>query len=68
MLAKPLHGLVPHVVGLPLRTAQKRLARLKLLPSVRFGTGKAGRVVSQEPLPGVAAAPGMTVHLIVARG
>jgi len=68
VLAKPLHGLVPHVVGLPLRTAQKRLARLKLTPSVRFGTGRAGRVVAQAPLAGVAAAPGMTVHLVVARG
>ena len=68
VLAKPLHGLVPQVVGLPLRTAQKRLARLKLTPSVRFGTGKAGRVVAQAPLGGVAAAPGMTVRLVVARG
>jgi membrane peptidoglycan carboxypeptidase len=68
VLAKPLHGLVPHVVGLPLQTAQKRLARLKLTLSVRFGTGKAGRVVAQAPLAGVAAAPGMTVHLVVARG
>ena len=68
VLAKPLHGLVPQVVGLSLRTAQKRLARLKLVPSVRFGTGKAGQVVSQSPLGGVAAAPGMTIHLVVARG
>ncbi len=68
VLAKPLHGIVPHVVGLNLRTAQKRLARLKLLPSVRFGTGKAGRVVSQAPLGGVAAAPGMTIRVIVGRG
>ena len=68
VLAKPLHGLVPHVVGLSLRTAQKRLARLKIVPSVRFGTGKAGRVVSQAPLGGVAAMPGMTIRLIVGRG
>ena len=68
VLAKPLHGVVPHVVGLNLRTAQRRLARLKLLPSVRFGTGKAGRVVSQAPLGGVAAAPGMTIRVIVGRG
>ena len=68
VLAKPLHGLVPKVVGLNLRKAQAKLRKLKLTPSVRFGTGKPGRVVSQEPLAGVAAAPGMTVHLIVARG
>ncbi|MGZ4354572.1 MAG: PBP1A family penicillin-binding protein [Gaiellaceae bacterium] len=68
VLAKPLHGLVPRIVGLSLRDARAKLAELKLLPAVRFGDGKPGRVVSQEPLAGVAAAPGMTVRLIVARG
>ena len=68
VLAKPLHGLVPHIVGLSLHDARAKLAALKLLPAVRFGGGKPGRVVSQEPLAGVAAAPGMTVRLVVARG
>ena len=48
VLAKPLHGLVPHVVGLSLRDARAKLAALKLLPAVRFGTGKPGRVLSQR--------------------
>jgi hypothetical protein len=48
--------------------ARTRLARLGLRPRVRFGTGQAGRVLSQEPPPGVAAAPGMRVRLVVARG
>jgi penicillin-binding protein 1A len=68
VLAKPLHGLVPSIVGLSLRDARTKLARLKLLPLVHFGSGKSGHVISQEPLAGVAAAPGMTVRLIVARG
>jgi penicillin-binding protein 1A len=68
VLAKPLHGLVPSIVGLTLRDARTKLARLKLLPLVHFGAGKSGQVISQEPLAGVAAAPGMTVRLIVARG
>jgi penicillin-binding protein 1A len=68
VLAKPLHGLVPHIVGLSLRDARVKLAKLKLLPVVRFGVGKPGRVVSQAPLPGVAAAPGMAIQLVVARG
>ena len=59
---------MPQIVGLSLRDARTKLAALKLLPSVRFGDGKPGHVVSQEPLAGVAAAPGMTVRLIVARG
>jgi hypothetical protein len=68
VLAKPLHGLVPSIVGLTLRDARTKLARLKLLPLVHFGAGKSGQVIAQEPLAGVAAAPGMTVRLIVARG
>jgi penicillin-binding protein 1A len=68
VLAKPLHGIVPRIVGLSLHDARARLARLQLLPTVHFGTGTPGRVVSQTPLPGVAAAPGMTVSLVVARG
>jgi penicillin-binding protein 1A len=62
VLAKPLHGLVPKTVGLTLRSARLRLAKLKLIPQV---TGSAGRVVAQKPGPGVAAAPGMTVRLVV---
>jgi penicillin-binding protein 1A len=68
VLAKPLHGRVPKLVGLRVPTARAKLSRLKLVPLVVSGTGKPGRVVSQKPVPGVAAAPGMTVRLVVARG
>jgi penicillin-binding protein 1A len=68
VLAKPQHGVVPRIVGLTLRQARTKLRRLKLQPAVRFGSGKPGRVISQEPLSGVAAAPGMKVQLVVARG
>jgi penicillin-binding protein 1A len=61
VLAKPLHGRVPGTVGLPLDAARKRLARLRLVPVV---SGSGSRVVAQRPLAGVAAAPGMTVHLV----
>ena len=73
VLAKPLHGLVPRTVGLSLAAARTKLARLKILPAVRFGVApkrkatKAGHVISQVPRPGVAAAPGMKVQLVVAR-
>ena len=73
VLAKPLHGVVPRVVGLSLPAARTKLARLKLRPAVTFDTAakktktKPGRVVSQVPRPGVAAAPGMKVRLVVAR-
>ncbi|MFL5911898.1 MAG: PBP1A family penicillin-binding protein [Gaiellaceae bacterium] len=62
VLAKPLHGLVPRTIGMTLRAARTRLAKLKLVPQVQ---GKAGRVVAQEPRAGVAAAPGMKVRLVV---
>ncbi len=62
VLAKPLHGVVPKTVGLTLRAARVRLAKLKLIPQV---TGTSGRVVAQQPRAGVAAAPGMKVRLVV---
>jgi hypothetical protein len=68
VLAKPQHGVVPKIVGLTLRQARTKLRKLKLQPTVRFGSGKAGQVISQEPLAGVAAAPGMKIRLVVARG
>ncbi len=68
VMAKPVHGVVPRVVGLSLRAAQKKLHRVGLAPALSFTSGKRGRVLSQAPLPGVAAWPGMTVRLVVARG
>jgi penicillin-binding protein 1A len=74
VLAKPLHGVVPSTVGLSLTAARTKLYRLKLLPVVSFGATakrttavKAGRVITQVPPGGVAAAPGMKVKLVVAR-
>ncbi|HKT45793.1 MAG TPA: PBP1A family penicillin-binding protein [Gaiellaceae bacterium] len=62
VLAKPLHGVVPHMIGLTVHAAQVRLRRLKLVP---MPTGTKGRVVAQTPKAGVAAAPGMKVTLVV---
>ena len=71
VLAKPLHGVVPSTVGLPLRAARAKLYDRKLLPAISFGTaktrGKSGLVLSQQPRGGVAAAPGMKVRLVVAK-
>jgi penicillin-binding protein 1A len=69
VVAKPLHGVVPRVVGLTLAAARVRLLGRKLDPVVlRFGDGRAGRILSQAPPPGVAAQPGMKVRLVVGRG
>ncbi len=66
VLAKPLHGVVPKLVGLQLRKAKARLEKRHLQVAVTGGS--AGRIVSQKPAGGVAAAPGMTVTLAVAGG
>ena len=69
VLAKPLHGTVPNVVGLSAQSALQQMAG-KGLKAVVSGTVGAGspvaQVLSQEPRAGVAAAPGMTVKLVVA--
>jgi penicillin-binding protein 1A len=67
VLAKPLHGVVPRLVGLSVEVARRRLERRGLEAQV-VGGGTAGRVASQSPAPGVAAARGMTVRLAVRRG
>ena len=69
VVARPLHGVVPRVVGLTMRAARARLRSVGLHAVVGgFVGGPRGRVVSQAPMPGVAAAPGLEVRLTVARG
>jgi penicillin-binding protein 1A len=69
VLAKPLHGVVPHVIGLSLPQARARLRARGLVPGIaRFDEGHAGRVVAQIPVAGVAAAPRMQVKLVVGHG
>ncbi len=67
VLAKPLHGTVPKLVGLDLRQARTKLRKVKLHVSVRVGRGKLHKIVSQDPRPGVAAAPGMTIRVTVGK-
>jgi hypothetical protein len=65
VLAKPLHGTVPRVVGLPWDRASAKLRRLQLQVQLRRSKGTPGRVVDQQPVAGVAAAPGMKVTVTV---
>ena len=66
VLAKPQHGVVPRVVGLPVRSALAKLGKAKLRGEVGRGSGT--NVVAQTPHWGVAAAPGMRVTLSVGKG
>ena len=69
VLAKPLHGVVPSVVGLSLPQARARLRARGLVPGVaRFADGRSGEVLAQMPVAGVAAAPHMQVKLVVGHG
>ena len=67
-VTKARDGVIPDVVGTSLDEARKRLAQLRLDPAIRYGDGPPGTVVAQQPSPGVAAAPGLKVELVVARG
>jgi penicillin-binding protein 1A len=67
VVSKATHGVIPNVVGRSLDDAQARLKHLKLRTTIRWTTGKPGRVMEQRPRAGLAAAPGMKVELVVAR-
>ncbi|HEV3478507.1 MAG TPA: PBP1A family penicillin-binding protein [Gaiellaceae bacterium] len=66
ILARPRHGVVPTVVGLPVDRAVRELERLELRPAVVGGAS--GRVIRQEPRGRIAAAPGLPIRLVVSRG
>ena len=68
IVTKAQHGVLPDFVGSSVDEARARLARLKIEPAITFGEGRPGTVVSQKPSAGVAAAPGLSVQLVVARG
>jgi beta-lactam-binding protein with PASTA domain len=66
VVAKPLYGLVPKVVGLRVGKATRRLRKVDLIATVDGPSD--GVVVQQLPEAGVAAAPGMHVKVVVRRG
>jgi beta-lactam-binding protein with PASTA domain len=67
VVTKATQGVIPNLVGENLNQARLRLKRLKIEPTIRWTVGKPGRVVSQKPRPGLAAAPGVKVELVVAK-
>jgi membrane peptidoglycan carboxypeptidase len=67
VLAKPTHGVVPRLVGMPLERAQEKAERRGFKVEVEeTDQGIPGKVLFQLPRPGVAAAPGMVVRIAVA--
>jgi membrane peptidoglycan carboxypeptidase len=68
VLARPVHGVVPDVVGERLLSARVDLQRRRLLGRVvLLSKGPHGKVLFQAPKGGVAATPGMVVRLVVGR-
>jgi membrane peptidoglycan carboxypeptidase len=65
VLPKPLHGVVPKVVGLPLSRARARLRAAGLVVTVPDGAQSGAVVVRQFPHAGVAAAPKMHVSVLL---
>jgi penicillin-binding protein 1A len=66
-VAKPRHGVLPNLVGKRLDEAEVKLAKLKIEPDISWAEGEPGVVLHQSPKAGLAAAPGVTVRLVVAR-
>ena len=67
VISKATKGVIPNLVGKDVDDARLRLKRLKLEPKVVWSDGEPGTVLEQKPRPGLAAAPGVTVELVVAR-
>jgi penicillin-binding protein 1A len=68
VLSKPLHGVVPKVVGLTLQRARALLAPLHLDLKIEPHGAHGGRIVSQSVPWDVAAKRGMKLKLVVAAG
>jgi penicillin-binding protein 1A len=68
VVARATQGTIPRVVGLTLDEARLKLADRALGGEVAaIADGEPGVVVSQRPQAGIAAAPNMTVRLVVGR-
>ena len=67
VVSKATQGVIPNLVGKNLEDARLRLKKLKLEPTIRWSSGKPGTVLEQRPKPGLAAAPGLKIELVVAR-
>ena len=68
VVSRPRYGLIPNFVGSSLSDVGKELRRLKLRYHIVTKPGPVAVVLRQSPHPGVAAAPGMMVNLVVGDG
>jgi beta-lactam-binding protein with PASTA domain len=67
-VSKAVHGTLPNFVGSSLADVTREATRLKIRLNAKTGPGRAGTVLRQAPAPGVTAAPGLRVRLVVGDG
>jgi membrane peptidoglycan carboxypeptidase len=67
VVSKATKGRIPNLVGHDVEDARTRLKRMKMKARVTWADGRPGRVLEQKTRPGLAAAPGVTVELVVGR-
>ena len=67
IVTKATQGVIPNLVGRDIADARRRLRRLQLKPKITWVDGPPGEVIEQRTRPGLAAAPGVKVELVVAR-
>jgi membrane peptidoglycan carboxypeptidase len=69
VVSKPLHGVVPNLIGLTLRQARVKLRKVGLtLDIAGFTDGESGIIVAQSPRANVAARKDLDVSVVVGRG
>jgi penicillin-binding protein 1A len=67
VISKARYGLVPDLVGSSLAAARAQLRKLRLRPHIVLAKGAPGNVLRQSLPPGVAAAPGLRITVVVGR-
>jgi len=68
VVSKARDGVLPNFVGSSLDAASTVAHRMQLRLTATTGRGRSGIVLRQSPKPGVAAAPGLAVTLVVGDG
>jgi penicillin-binding protein 1A len=67
-VSKAQHGQLANLVGSSVKDVNRELKRLKLRVRAVSAPGRAGIVLRQQPRPGIAVRPGLTVRLVVGDG
>ena len=67
VISKARYGLVPDLVGSSLAAAREQIQKLRLKAEVVYRKGAVGNVLHQSLQPGIAAAPGLPIRIVVGR-